>query len=96
MVWDEVAPRPGRKQQHKGDCEVTVNIHADPPIRNHEPLNLEPPSREVPRSPPSPLPSTSAENMEIESESNRDEHPHALDESENTPSYSPEVHSELA
>ena len=95
MGWDEVAPRPRRKQQRKGDREVTVNIHVDPLIRNHEPLNLEPPSREVPCSPPSPLPSTSAENMEIESESNRDEHPHALDDSKPTPSFSPEVHSGL-
>ena len=83
MVWDEVPPRPRRRYNKGGGHNVIVNIPIDNPQATQPPPQPQQGEnssthRLVPR-PPSPQPSTSAQNTEMETEQETEE---------NTPTYS--------
>ena len=83
MVWDEVPPRPRRRHNKGGGHNVIVNIPIDNPQATQPPPQPQQGEnssthRLVPR-PPSPQPSTSAQNTEMETEQETEE---------NTPTYS--------
>ena len=68
MVWDHVAPTPKQRQKQRGTPEVTVDVHVDPPnIAVHPPQSQSGQDSNLEGS-EEPLPSTSADPMEIETE----------------------------
>ena len=91
MVWDHVAPRPKRRQRPRGIPEVTVDIPVDTPDIVVNPPRAHCGQENTLDSSEEPLPSTSADPMELETEIPEPDHPHAQIGSPPTPVISPDV-----
>ena len=93
MVWDEIAPRPRRKQHRGGPLEAKVNIHVDTPTTNIDPPRGDPLAMGNPQC--LDLPQTShSENMsEMESEESLPEPPSTWTDPVTTPVETPDVDS---
>ena len=85
MVWDEIAPRPRRKQHRGGPAEVTVNIHVDTPQATMNPPRGDPLNKGNPQCSPALQPSTSSEPMDVETEAANIGHPLPLNGPDPTP-----------
>ena len=96
MVWDEVAPRPRRKQQRGDPPGVTVNVHVDPPQAILQPPCGDPQVMGNPRSSVPPQASEPNISMDTEPEEYELEHPLLLNTSEPTPEMAQEATGKLA
>ena len=89
MVWDDIAPRPRRRQQRGTPVEVPVDIHVDPPQATMPPCG-DTQSMGNPQVPLSPQSSVPDENRFMETET-PEEHPSPWTQPRTTPVVLPEV-----
>ena len=94
MVWEEVAPRPHRKQQRGGPREVTVNIQVDTPQAIIPPCG-DPLSMGNPQSTQEPQLSVPDESLDMDTDTPV-EHPSTCTDPTSTPVVPPEVGNGLA
>ena len=94
MVWEEVAPRPHRKQQRGGPREVTVNIQVDTPQAIIPPCG-DPLSMGNPQSTQEPQLSVPDESLDMDTDTPV-EHPSTCTDPTPTPVVPPEVGNGLA
>ena len=96
MVWDNINPRPRRKQGKRGPQEVRVDIHVDPPETTMQPPGGDPQNMGNPPPSDDPQPSTSSEDVEMDIEDTDGDHPYTLASPASTPVILPEVSDRLA
>ena len=75
MVWDDIAPRPRRKQHRGGAPEANVNIYVDTPTTMPDPPSGDPLPMGNPQCSDLPQTSNSENIVEMESEESYPEHP---------------------
>ena len=96
MVWDDVNPRPRRKQGTRAPQGVRVDIHVDPPQVTMQPPGGDPQVMGNPPPSDDPQPSTSSEDVDMAIEDTDGDHPYTLASPASTPVILPEVSNELA
>ena len=78
MVWDDIAPRPRRKQHRGGAPEANVNIYVDTPTTMPDPPSGDPLPMGNPQCSDLPQTSNSENIVEMDSEESYPEHPSPL------------------
>ena len=96
MVWDDVNPRPRRKQGTRAPQGVRVDIHVNPPQVTMQPPSGDPQVMGNPPPSDDPQPSTSSEDVDMAIEDTDGDHPYTLASPASTPVILPEVSNELA
>ena len=90
IAWDDVAPRPRRKQR-RTNPEVRINVHVDHPSVLTTPPSGDPQIMGNPPCPEESQPSTSSESMDVEADTPIQEHPSTCMDPATTPVLSRDV-----